>query len=137
MCTLRMAHLDDNNVRYEALSYAWGDATNKTPICVNGAALSVTGGLEQILRHLRPADWPPRPMWIDAICINQSDVDERNQQVPLMADIYGSAERTVCWLGEHPDLLAALRITQFVSSLLDELDGEPNVSFLIIGNLFG
>jgi hypothetical protein len=39
-------------------------------------------------------------LWIDAICINQADLDERKQQVQLMRDVYSGASRVVVWLRE-------------------------------------
>ena len=39
-----------------------------------------------------------RRLWIDAICINQASLKEKNQQVPMMADIYGGAARVLVWL---------------------------------------
>ena len=50
------------------------------------------------------------PLWIDALCINQSDVLERNSQVMLMGDIYRGAAAVVSWLGEHRELTCGLRI---------------------------
>ncbi|CVL07323.1 related to heterokaryon incompatibility protein (het-6OR allele) [Fusarium mangiferae] len=43
------------------------------------------------------------PLWIDAICINQDDIAERNSQVAMMSQIYGSARCVVAWLGEEDD----------------------------------
>ena len=40
-----------------------------------------------------------RPMWIDAISINQEDTLERNSQVAIMSDIYSRAESVIVWLG--------------------------------------
>ena len=60
--------------------------------------LKVHANLACALRHLR-YERLPRVMWIDAICINQDDVDERGQQVQRMADIYRQASRVVVWLG--------------------------------------
>jgi hypothetical protein len=42
-----------------------------------------------------------RCIWIDALCINQVDIPERNAQVLLMGDIYNKAQRVVAWLGEE------------------------------------
>ena len=42
-----------------------------------------------------------RVLWIDAICIDQSSMDERNQQVELMGDVYSKARRVILWLGEE------------------------------------
>jgi hypothetical protein len=38
-------------------------------------------------------------LWIDALCINQDDVNERTQQVRMMGDVYSSAEQVIIWLG--------------------------------------
>ncbi len=42
-----------------------------------------------------------RTLWVDAVCINQDDVVEKNHQVHLMKDIYGGATRVLVWLGEE------------------------------------
>jgi len=39
-------------------------------------------------------------LWIDAICINQESIAERSQQVPIMGDIYKTAQRVFIWLGK-------------------------------------
>lgn len=83
---------------YEALSYVWG--TNNVPryIRLDGRVLQITPSLYDALLALR-RDSEPRRLWVDAICINQRDVDERNRQVTLMGDIYMNAIRVVIWLG--------------------------------------
>lgn len=86
---------------YEALSYAWGTATDPKDlkfIHVNQIALSVTPNLHSALHALRNSD-RPRIIWVDSICINQADLAERTQQVMLMAKIYAQAKRTVVYLG--------------------------------------
>ncbi|KAL8307518.1 hypothetical protein RB597_000953 [Gaeumannomyces tritici] len=45
---------------------------------------------------------PSRPVWIDAVCINQHDLDERSSQVSLMGTIFATASSVVIWLGD-PD----------------------------------
>lgn len=88
---------------YEALSYAWGDPTDTAPIYVGDgstASLPVTRNCLNALKALRQKD-RPRRMWIDAICINQTDLDERSSQVRLMARIYAAGSCTVIYLGEH------------------------------------
>lgn len=84
---------------YEALSYTWGDPGDTKPIILDGRRFNVTKNLEAALRHLRYEE-DDRIIWIDAICINQNDVLERNLQVRRMLKIYSSAERVVVWLGE-------------------------------------
>jgi hypothetical protein len=85
---------------YLALSYAWGDADITEEINVDGSSFRVTTNLAAALRRLRCWKGPTR-FWIDAICINQTSVLEKNHQLPLMRSIYSQAERVVMWLGEE------------------------------------
>ncbi len=83
---------------YEALSYVWGDALEFTAISINGLAVTVTTSLAIALRHLRHPD-QPRILWIDYICINQEDVEEKSREVRRMGSIYERADSVVIWLG--------------------------------------
>lgn len=85
---------------YEALSYVWGNASEKTPIQINGQTLEIGPNLRLALFNLRELD-KPRTLWIDAICIRQACTNERNQQVAIMGEIYRQARRTVVWLGDE------------------------------------
>ncbi|KAI1407649.1 heterokaryon incompatibility protein-domain-containing protein [Hypoxylon sp. FL1857] len=87
-----------NGPKYEALSYVWGDATITTPITLNSHPFQVTTNLEAALRVLRLKN-KKRLIWIDAICINQTSIQERNQEVRRMREIYSRAERVIVWLG--------------------------------------
>jgi hypothetical protein len=71
-------------------------------IRLNGEAYSVGVNLWHALRRLRQKN-EPEVFWIDAICINQNDIRERNAQVLIMGDIYEHAEEVVIWLGEEGD----------------------------------
>lgn len=62
-------------------------------------SLNITKNLEAALRHFR-GPTRPKPIWVDAICINQSDDEEKGWQVALMGDVYHLATRTWIWLGE-------------------------------------
>jgi len=84
---------------YTALSYVWGDPSHRVSIKVAGQALSITASLDTALRHLRDSS-RTRRIWADAICINQNDSEERNQQVRQMASVYATAQHTVIWIGE-------------------------------------
>jgi hypothetical protein len=84
---------------YAALSYVWGDPSRKVTINVAGQTLSITASLDMALRHLRDPS-RIRRIWADAICINQTDFEERNQQVSQMASVYAVAQHTIIWLGE-------------------------------------
>jgi len=84
---------------FEALSYVWGSPGKTVEIQLHGSVFSATANLEAALRHLRYAN-RPRCLWVDAVCINQGDNDEKSRQVVLMPDIYSSAIQVLFWLGE-------------------------------------
>ena len=83
---------------YEALSYTWGDTTQTVDIRLNGCVFPITMNLENALRALRYTD-NPRVLWVDAVCIDQSNTNEQGEQVGMMWDIYRTAEQVVVWLG--------------------------------------
>jgi hypothetical protein len=104
-CTIRHARLSDD-FAYEALSYTWGDVTQKQEIyiCAHGQPesrrkLVVGWNCHSALCHLRD-DYRDRPFWIDAICINQEDLEERSKQVRMMDQIYHLASNVTVYLGE-------------------------------------
>lgn len=101
-CKLNRASFDDNDVKYTALSYTWGDPLSTTTILVNGATKRVTIDLEAALRHIRQLSCA-MVLWIDAICINQEDLAEKNHQVEMMKEIYTGAELVIAWLGTTSD----------------------------------
>lgn len=86
--------------RYDALSYTWGDETQREDIVVDGLRTSVTQNLHSALKHLRHPR-RTRTLWVDALCINQGDAEEREEQVRKMGSIYSQARRVVIWLGEE------------------------------------
>ena len=95
---LRVVSLSQNP-KYEALSYTWGTGTDPLVINVNGQpGFKVTRNLFAALSGLRRRR-EYCVLWVDAICINQSDDQERSQQVTMMGDIYQRAELTNVWLG--------------------------------------
>ncbi|EMC93573.1 hypothetical protein BAUCODRAFT_55390, partial [Baudoinia panamericana UAMH 10762] len=84
---------------YEALSYSWQDDAQDA-ITVNGVARFVLSKhLWHALRRLRSRN-SERFIWIDAICINQKDEQEKSHQIPLMGAIYQQARRTIIWISE-------------------------------------
>jgi hypothetical protein len=88
----------------EALSYVWGKREDQKCIWVDNKPFRITCNLYEILVALRRSS-TTRTLWIDAICINQSDLDEKSHQVHLMGEIYSNAKIVVVWLsGRTPDL---------------------------------
>ncbi len=92
-------HLLDDPPQYSALSYTWGSPVQERFIDCDDLRLGVTLNLWKALRSLRQAT-DTRTFWIDAICINQKNIHERNSQVRLMKEIYQRAVEVVVWLGE-------------------------------------
>src|SRR5436190_22184539 len=76
-------HQVEGGMPYEALSYTWGSAKKTFNIIVNGCTMGVTQNLYVALQHLRFED-RDRILWIDAVCIDQSDLQERGHQVQQM-----------------------------------------------------
>ncbi|KAF3024218.1 hypothetical protein E8E14_010916 [Neopestalotiopsis sp. 37M] len=97
VCDLNIAsHPKDEY--FEALSYTWGDAGDLRPITVNHECIGITTNLEIALRYLRKLD-EPRVLWVDALCIDQEDTEEKSSQVQRMGEIFSSANSVLAWLG--------------------------------------
>ncbi|KAJ8131818.1 hypothetical protein O1611_g1808 [Lasiodiplodia mahajangana] len=116
---------------YEALSYAWGSpkkdetvqvmtlATEAERTSLRVRKLGITRNLADALRHLRFHD-RPRTMWIDAICIDQSNTQEQSGQVRRMGRIYTLASRVVAWLGpSFPDSSLALKVLRMIGEEIE------------------
>lgn len=102
-CSLEHTSLDAEPT-YEALSYCWKPVFPRRYITCNGQTLCVGFNLFQALKELRPTvEDGARYLWIDAISINQGDVEERSRQVRNMRLIYRKARRTIAWLGPEAD----------------------------------
>lgn len=85
--------------QYDTLSYRWGDESVKKTILVNNVDFAVTENLLQALDFLR-LHHSQKPVWIDAISINQRDIDERTRQLRIMSHIYARANSVLVWLGK-------------------------------------
>ncbi|KAF2093026.1 HET-domain-containing protein [Rhizodiscina lignyota] len=99
-CELVHAELGPRNsvIPYEALSYTWGGMEKTATVTVDGKKLPVTLNLYVALQRLQQKD-TERILWIDAICIDQKNLEERGHQVKHMADIFRQAETVIYWLG--------------------------------------
>ena len=87
---------------YDALSYCWGDPTVEGGVILIGNSyLHITESLHSALHQFRESndECDKILLWVDAVCINQKDIPERNEQVKLMRNIYRSARKTMIWLG--------------------------------------
>jgi hypothetical protein len=97
-----LSHGAAASLGYQALSYTWGEPGTETAISLNCLPFMIRPNLEVALRHIRlerGTVW----LWVDAICIDQDNISERNDQVKLMRDVYHDAARVLVWLGEEYD----------------------------------
>ncbi|KAK6430976.1 hypothetical protein LTR95_012863, partial [Oleoguttula sp. CCFEE 5521] len=112
---------------YTAISYTWGSPDKTTVILVNGLSLTVRQNCADVLSQ---ASWYGDEFhWVDAICIDQKNEDEKSHQVQVMREIYGRAERVLACVGPHShdgDSRFLLKILKDHESTLlavvDELD---------------
>jgi hypothetical protein len=96
---------------YEALSYTWGDLSRRQRIQIAHMSASgenvvptwVTSNCHAALKRLRKGATGPRTVWVDSICINQTNISERNHQLTLMTQIYESASCVIVYLGNCAD----------------------------------
>ncbi|KAM0543272.1 hypothetical protein ACHAPJ_012418 [Fusarium lateritium] len=118
----------EQDLRYDALSYMWGDPSVTLPITVDDDdAFPATISLQTALRHLRLQN-RPRRLWVDAVCIKQNDIHERKFQVALMKDIYSKARTVRVWIDINlsPDDHAVQKLLSISSlSTLDDLGDDP------------
>lgn len=117
----------ENMESIEALSYVWGDPADPVTILVGAEkdTLHVTRNLASALVHLRYLG-RSRMLWVDAVCINQGDGNERTRQVAMMGDIFRHAKTVLVWLGEErEDSSFALQLFEKLG-LEFELDWNRN-----------
>ncbi|KAF5013413.1 hypothetical protein FDECE_601 [Fusarium decemcellulare] len=100
---LRVVTLDEAGqnlpgVGFDALSYTWGSLSEMFSLRVNGQEMKIHRNLHLALPYLckRPS---PRPLWVDAVCINQNDEEEKMAQIRRMSAIYRHATQVWVWLG--------------------------------------
>lgn len=94
----------DSRPTYETLSYTWGFPILCRKIVIDGLELAITANLDSALKRMRSRS-PDSPtlIWADGVCINQKDIEERNQQVHLMRRIYSECQTGLIYLGEEAD----------------------------------
>ncbi|OCK94179.1 uncharacterized protein K441DRAFT_483367, partial [Cenococcum geophilum 1.58] len=97
-----VAFCEARNQGYEALSYTWGNPEEPLSILVNKREVPVTRNLHVALKHLR-GETSDVVLWVDALCINQTDDVEKSEHINLMTEIYAHAKSTRVWLGPADD----------------------------------
>lgn len=87
---------------YHAISYTWGDPESNTAVLINGKTFRIRKNCEFALKQ---AWWYKSNSyyWIDAICINQANDEEKGKQVAMMGNIYKRAHEVLACVGDHAD----------------------------------
>jgi hypothetical protein len=90
---------------FEAISYCWQSEVRNQKIVIDQTIFEVPENLEALLHRLQhlPDTKSGMKFWVDALCINQRDIDERSHQVKLMQSIYEKSFAVIVWLGEAAD----------------------------------
>ncbi|OGM49018.1 hypothetical protein ABOM_003126 [Aspergillus bombycis] len=96
--SLGVYKLSDKPV-YNALSYEWGSGTADRTIFINDSPFLIGDSLHSFLEVLASSEQQSTLFFADAICINQEDIPERNDQVQRMGDLYRQAQQVLVWLG--------------------------------------
>jgi hypothetical protein len=116
---------------YSALSYTWGSGPSPNhTLTLNSTSFPITSNLASFLAHYRtPTSSEHLPLWIDAVCINQSNNAEKSSQISSMAKIYTQAAKTIIWLGaEDEDSPLAFRLIRKLDAIFDEFTiGRPRI----------
>jgi hypothetical protein len=127
-CSLHHACLS-SNPKYDALSYVWGAELSTDFVELDETCHIVGKNLFQALKHLRRHD-EDQFLWVDALCINQANTQERGHQVAQMGLIYSRARLVRIWLGlldeAGPEIEAAFRDLSELNRLLLRQDSNFN-----------
>ena len=106
---------------YEAISYAWGEVNVTEPINVNGVSCQIPVNLLAFFRQ-RQSMLDQRPLWIDALCIDQTNPGDKKAQILHMAKIYNKCTQFTIWLGEESDTSAIAVNALMRIGLMDHVD---------------
>lgn len=120
-CSIRHVFINERPL-FETISYVWGDETIRDVIYVDCKRLSVPASSAAALRKVRYED-KGRTVWIDAVCIDQRNTDERNHQVALMRKVFSQAWQNNIYLGEAEPAISA-RAETLIKQLLLDLEEE-------------
>lgn len=97
-CRIERHHI--STVQYVALSYVWGSQEARCEILLNGQIFVVRPNLYAFLKHLAKTGYFTDTLfWIDAMCIDQSNITEKNHHISHMGTIYSQASKVISWLG--------------------------------------
>ncbi|KJY02566.1 heterokaryon incompatibility protein [Zymoseptoria brevis] len=124
-CRLQEVSLKDDSVEFVALSYCPGGPDADVRIWCDGRPLSITADLFAVLRNAR-ARQSTVSLWVDQLCIDQTDTPDRNEQSSKMGQIYRAASGVVIWLGEESvGSSAAMQLPRGIKKYWPNLYNSP------------
>ncbi|KAL7950222.1 heterokaryon incompatibility domain-containing protein [Trichoderma barbatum] len=122
-CKLREINIESDPF-YEALSYTWGKPEFTEPLIIDdGFVINITPNLRDALLRFR-SRLNVRRLWVDAICINQQDDEDKTKQIPLMTEIYKCCSGVVVWLGNDSHGSSSMDAVNAYSRQIDHQEDE-------------
>jgi len=109
VCCRLTPMVSDQIIDYEALSHVWGRRESVPGVRINGKLVEINYRLAKILRSLRYAH-SSRWLWVDAICINQSDHREKSIEINALPEIFQNASQVTVHLSHDDDQNLAYEI---------------------------
>ena len=132
-CHVRHVDLDNlprspinsyRRIAYEALSYTWDSQIFYQFVWCDDKVLPITQNLYDALKRIRQPG-SSILLWVDAICINQTNIAERNHQISLMRKIFNRASQVIAWLGEEDsDTKSAFALVEKINAVTTSVTPE-------------
>lgn len=120
---------DNISATYTCLSYVWGSEDEQTPILVNEKVFICRRNLFDFLYVARQKYANTiQAFWIDAVCINQRSISERNHQVSQMGRIYSCASHVIAWLGCRAEIEQFCKI---IGNLSPKHEGNFRIAYTL------
>ncbi|KAJ9603032.1 hypothetical protein H2200_012327 [Cladophialophora chaetospira] len=130
-CSLTTVEFESPSLpQYIAISYAWGNTSRTKSLVINGKLTQITENLDHALRYFRASsELRGVFLWIDAICIDQQNNEEKSIQVSMMKRIFESAHGVVAWLGpsDEGDKIAIEALYE-LESVVPATETSSNIS---------
>ena len=134
-CSIQHASLNsDPAPAYETISYVWGNPNTKEFIEIDGTEYSFPASSAAAIRRMRLPN-RSRILWIDAICINQNDLDERAKQVAMMGDVYRNSKGNLIYLGRGNNATTSFALMD-IKTILQEMNEETQGLTVVKNTVF-
>lgn len=115
-----LASTKDRVPPYAALSYTWKNQPRNQDHLVNDSVLKIIRNVKTFLPYLARIGGSQH-FWIDSICINQDDEEEKKVQILLMGEIYSRATKGLIWMSNRHALWD--RVIPEIPALLQRFEG--------------